>query len=229
MSAKEIPFDQFMERWPRVYKQDQHVTVIGPTGCGKTTLVTELVKPRKHVVAFGVKHVDETMKKLVNDNVANWHRAQQWNRRPRSAERVVLWPKANDLDKVMDLHKKVFGDALRSIYKIGHWTIWMDELTYLADHAGLKKMIRQMYILARSNRISLVGGAQRPTWIPLEAYNQATHLILFRTGYEADLKKMSAFNGTSATEVARTVMELPKHYFLHVDLTNGDQVVSKAA
>jgi hypothetical protein len=223
----DIGFDEFMSSWSGKYKQDQHVTVIGPTGCGKTTLVTELIRPRGHVVALGVKHVDKTMEKLIRKE--RWHKVERWNQRPKSAQRVVLWPKANDLNKVMDTHNKVFSELFRSVFKIGHWTIWMDELTYLADHVGLKKPIKQMYILARSNKISLVGSAQRPAWIPLEAYSQASHLILFRTGDERDLARIGSLNGTDAKQVAATVSRLPYHSFLHVDLTNGDQVISKVA
>lgn len=219
-----IPFADFMRDWPSQYAQDQHVTVIGPTGCGKTTLVTELIRCRGHVVAAGVKHQDKTMERLVRKE--HWHRVNRWRDRPRTANRIALWPKADDLDKVFELHRKVFGEMFRSIFKIGRWTIWLDELTYLSDHAGLKKMIRQMFILARSNKISLVSSAQRPAFVPLEAYSQASHLFLFKTGDERDLARVGALNGTSARQVAMTVSQLPKHYFLHVNLANGQQTIS---
>lgn len=225
-SVPVVPWSQFIRGWPKQYRQDQHVTVIGPTGCGKTTLVTELIRPRALVVAFGVKHVDETMQRLVKQE--QWHRLGEWKLRPKSAQRIVLWPKVKDLDKVMDVHKQTFGNAFRSIYRIGHWTIWMDELTYLADHAGLRKIIRQMYILARSNRVSLVGSVQRPSWAPLEAYNQAAHLFIFRTGHEADIVKMGSLNGANAKMVADVVKNLPsRHHFLHINLLDQTMQVSK--
>lgn len=222
--AKQVSFDAFMERWPKQYKQDQHVTIIGPTGCGKTTLGSRLVECRKLVVVTGVKHRDDTMMKLVKSDT--WHRAQTWKRKPKTAERVVLWPKEDDLDKVMDVHHKVFGDMFRAIYREGYWCIWSDELTYLADHAGLRKMIRQMYILARSNMISLVGSAQRPAFVPIEAYSQASHLFLFRTGHEGDLGKVGSFNGANAKQISATVETLPEHHFLHVNLLTREQTVS---
>lgn len=220
-----LPFDQFIAGWARQYRQDQHVTIIGPTGSGKTTLATELVKPRGHVVALGVKHVDETLAKLTRKG-SEWHRVEQWKRRPKSANRVVLWPKANDLDKVLQVHHDTFSDLFRSVYKIGHWTLWMDELTYLTDHCGLRKPIRSLYILARSNRVSLVGVAQRPAHIPLEAYSQASHLFMYRTGDERDLARQGGLNGTNAKQVAATVANLPPHTFLHVNLLTGQQTIS---
>ncbi len=222
-----VSWEEFIAGWPKQYRQDQHVTVIGPTGSGKTTLVTELIRCRGHVVALGVKHVDATMAKMVTPKRSEWVRVPKWSQRPKNANRIVLWPKVSDLDKVFEIHNKTFSELFRSVYKIGHWTIWIDELTYLADHCGLKKMIRQMYILARSNRISLVGVAQRPAFIPTEAYNQASHLFLYRTGHEADLIKLGSMNGTDAKQVARTVAELPEYTFLHVNLTDGRQTISK--
>lgn len=227
----EIPtvhFEQFMHDWRVRYRQDQHVTIIGPTGCGKTTLATELIRQRGHVVAFGVKYKDSTMNRLIKKE--QWHKCDDWRRRPRTASRIVLWPNASNLETVAKLHQKTFGDALRSIYRIGHWTIWIDELTYLADHVGLKKLIRQMYMLARSNRISIVASAQRPAFVPLEAYSQASHLILFKTGDERDLTRIGSMNGHDSKRIANTVSMLPRHYFLHVDLTDPSyMVISKAA
>jgi hypothetical protein len=221
-----VEWDTFITKWPTVYRQDQHVTIIGPTGCGKTTLAIELLKCRALVVAFGVKHVDETLEGLVKRD--KWHRVEEWKLRPKTAQRVVLWPKVRDLDKVLDVHRKRFNDAFKSIYKIGHWTIYMDEETYLADHAGLRKVIRSMYILARSNRISLVGSAQRPSWLPLEAYNQAAHLLIFRTGHEADIAKMGSLNGANAKTIAQVVKALPtRHHFLHLNLLDGTMSISK--
>ena len=60
----ELPWSTFIARWPTQFRQGQHVTVIGPTGCGKTTLVTELAEARSHVVALGVKHRDDSLSKL---------------------------------------------------------------------------------------------------------------------------------------------------------------------
>lgn len=222
--AETVPWQTFYSQWSQDYKQDQHVTVIGPTGCGKTTLCTELVKPRGYVVATGVKYRDDTMSLLESQG---WTRISEWKNRPRSAQRVLLWPKESSLKKLEATHKKVFADLLEAIYKTGHWTLWSDELRYLTDYVGLGKLYRSLYVLARSGKISLVSSAQRPAFVPLEAYSQASHLILFRTGDERDLERMGSMNGVNKRLVANTVAELPRHSFLHVNLTNGNQMISQ--
>ncbi len=198
--------------------------MIGPTGCGKTVLSERLVEARQYVVATGVKHKDESLSKLLK---GKWIRISDWKKKPRTAERIVLWPSVSDITQVADVHRRVFLTMLADIYKVGGWCIWTDELRYMTDILGLKKPYVQMYIAARSNNVSLVSAAQRPAHVPLEAYSQASHLFLFRTGDERDLVRMGGLNGVNAKQVAATVAQLPKHHFLHVNLDTGTQTISK--
>jgi energy-coupling factor transporter ATP-binding protein EcfA2 len=219
-----VPWSTFLASWPRTFFQGEHVTVIGPTGCGKTLLSQELVNARSHVVATGVKHRDDSMAQLTK---RGWTRCDTWQERKKGSNRVLLWPKEADIAKVENVHRKAFSYLLADVYKRGGWCVWTDELRYMTDILGLRKRYQHMYILARSNNVSLVSAAQRPSHVPLEAYSQASHLILFRTGDERDLARMGGLNGLSAKQVSNTVAELPFHHFLHVNLRNGSQSISK--
>lgn len=224
MEPTELPWDQFLKRWPAQYLQDQHVTVIGPTDCGKTTLTKRLIECRGHVVGIGVKYVDESMSSLLKQG---WVRTEHWNTRPRSAKRVLLWPDVDDPEESPTVLRKEVKRLLAAVYKTGKWCVWTDELRYLTHNCGMQKVYQNMYVTARSNKISLVSAAQRPAFVPLEAYSQATHLFLYRTGDERDLARMGGLNGTSAKQVAGTVGELPFHTFLHVNMRTGDQTISQ--
>lgn len=220
-----IEWDKFFYKWCHgLFKQSQHVTLIGPTGCGKTTLGIELITPRDYVVALGVKYRDDTLEKLVKKD--KWRRISKWPP-PYGSNRVVLWPKVDDPRKMTVEHQKVFSDAFADIYKKGGWCVWIDEERYISDHLKMDKLLTLMYVTARSNNVSMVGSAQRPRWIPLEAYSQAGHLFLWRTGDEADLKRIGSLNGTSARLVINAVQDLPYHSFLYVNLTDGSMAVSQ--
>jgi len=220
----EVTWDRFQKLWPYQYLQDQHVTIIGPTGSGKTVLAQRLVERRGHVVALGVKPKDSSMTPLLQQG---WHRVETWNQRPRTARRILLWPKPTSVGEDRHHHKQVFSDLLESVYKQGSWCIWTDELRYLTHNCRMLELFQQMYVTSRSNNISLVSSAQRPAFVPLEAYSQATHLFLYRTGDERDLARMGGLNGTSAKQVAATVADLPKHTFLHLNTQTGEQTISK--
>lgn len=221
MTPTEVAWPDFVKRWPHQYKQDQHVTIIGPTDCGKTILAQQLVVPRGHVVATGVKYADESLDRLTKDG---WHRIERWKDRPKTAERLLLWPKVSDPNEVAKVCGERFTEMLNRIYKDGKWCIWTDELRYLTDNCGMGRIYRTMYVTARSNKISLVSAAQRPAWVPLEAYSQAQHLFIHRTGFEDDLKKML---GGHARGLIETVNQLPWYHFLYVNLRTGEQSTVK--
>lgn len=226
MEVAELPWAQFVKRWPAQYMQDQHVTIIGPTDCGKTTLAQRLIDCRGHVVGLGVKYVDSSMEGLLRQG---WVRTDHWSNRPRSAKRLLVWPKVDDPEQATIVQGKTFKHVLAQIYKIGKWCVWTDELRYLTHNCGMMKLYQNMYVTARSNKISLVSAAQRPAFVPLEAYSQATHLFLYRTGDERDLARLGGLNGTSAKQVALTVGDLPFHTFLHVNMRTGEQTISQVA
>lgn len=223
MEPQELPWEQFIKRWPSQYKQDQHVTIIGPTDCGKTVLTRNLVACRGHVVGTGVKYVDESLSDLM---AQGWHRIERWKDRPKSANRLLLWPNVPNPEDATEVYRARFTEMLNRIYKDGRWCIWTDELRFLTDNCGMSKIYRNMYIAARSNKISLVSGAQRPAWVPLEAYSQAQHLFIHRTGFEDDLKKML---GGHAKDLIEIVNQLPWYHFLYANLRTGDRYITKVA
>lgn len=220
----QTPWSEFIDEWPHQFGQGEHVTVIGPTGCGKTLLSKELVECRDWVVATGVKHKDSSMSILQKQG---WKRCDRWKDRPKGQKRVLLWPKEANLDNVERVQQRIFKELLQDVYKRGGWCVWTDELRVMTDILGLRKPYQHMYIAGRSNAISLVSAAQRPSHVPLEAYSQAQHLFLFRTGDERDLSRVGGLNGVNAKQVSQTVAELPFHHFLYVNLRDGHQAISK--
>lgn len=221
--AEFMDWDSFQSYWPSIFKQGEHVTIIGPTGSGKTLLGAELVKPRKWVVAAGIKAHDKSMERLQR---AGWQRVGKWKDKGSGNTRVLLWPKKAKIHEVKGIHRRVFAEMLGDVWTKGGWCVWTDELRYMTDLIRLKEPYVLMYVTARSNNVSLVSSAQRPSHVPLEAYSQAQHLFLFRTGDERDLVRMGGLNGVNAREVARIVAQLPKHHFLHVNLNDGSYQTS---
>jgi energy-coupling factor transporter ATP-binding protein EcfA2 len=226
VETTEQPWEAFLKSWRHQFMQGEHVTIIGPTGSGKTLLAKRLIQVRSHVVGLGIKPRDSSMEDLMQ---AGWHRVDKWSARPKSATRVLLWPKTGTLDETRKIHRERFTELLEAVWKQGGWCIWTDELRYLTHNCRMLELYQQMYVTSRSNKISLVSAAQRPKWIPLEAMSQASHLILYRTGDESDLVRMGGLNGNNAKQVANTVADLPDHTFLYVNMRNGNQAISKVA
>lgn len=198
--------------------------MIGPTGVGKTTLAIRLVEARDgYVTAFGTKPADETMAKLLKQG---WSRIEKWPP-PQGKRRVILWPKIKDPEGLELMQRKIFNDALNGIYKQQRWCVWIDELYYMSHILNMRRRLQTYYTHARSLKISLLGATQRPAWVPLEAYSQAGHLIIWRTGYEDDLRKIGSMNGVSHKTITSILQQLDYREFLHVDLVRQQLSVSQ--
>lgn len=210
--------------WPELdtrldWRQGEHITLVGPTGCGKTTLALGLLERRHWVVAIGTKPRDTTLSGLLKQG---YRRVQAWPP-PSHYRRVVLWPRKR---KIADrfTQERVIREALHSIYQSWSWCIFADELEYLSSPAylGLEFELREIWQQGRAVNISLVGATQRPRHVPLAAYSQATHLFLWRSSDEGDLKRLSELNGADTRTVRATLPRLTRFECLYVNTRDGE-------
>lgn len=222
-----LPWDEFLAgRF--VWNQGEHVTLIGPTGSGKTTLALALLPMRRYVLAFGTKPKDRTLDTLVRQ--AGWKRVQTWEKMPRvirGACRVVFWPKYLTPEDVPRQGYEI-GAAMRGAFVQGGWCLFVDELWYMDHVLGLRRMIEALWTQGRSIDLSIVAGTQRPAHVSLLAYDQATHVFFWRDNDERNLKRISGLNGLNAQTIRSTVATLGSHEVLYVHTRSGYMAVTKA-
>lgn len=222
-----LPWDRFVaERFH--WEQGQHITLIGPTGSGKTTLALAILEQREYVLAFGTKPKDKTLDKLVRRR--GWRLVRTWDRMPnviRGATRIVFWPKFLTPDDVPAQAREI-SKAMREAFVVGGWCLFVDELHYMDNILGLKKTVEMIWTQGRSIGLSLVAGSQRPAHISLMAYDQATHVFFWRDNDERNLKRISGMNGLNSALIRSTVATLPLHHVLYVNTRTGDMVVTNA-
>lgn len=207
------------------WRQGEHVTLVGPTGTGKTTLALALLPRRRYTVAFGTKPRDDTLQQLVS---AGWHRIEQWPPYP-DDRRVVLWPKFRTLGDVAK-QRAAFAEALGAIFTAGSWCVFADETRYLVDPLRLTNSLRLLWLQGRSLGISLVCATQRPAWVPREAYDQATHLFFWRDNDRENLRRLRDIGGIGpgSDSLAATVANLAGHDVLYLNTRTGQQLVTRA-
>ena len=218
--APRIPWDEFRKtvfHW----KAGEHMSLIGPTGLGKTTMLVNVLPMHPFVSVFATKPRDKTMSGLIRDS--GYVRFERWPNGldPVQYPRRVIWPDASKLDS-HTTQKVVFQDAFARIYREGGWTLALDETWYVDDILGLGREIKTYLLQARSLDISLLSAFQRPAWVPRELYSSSTHLMFWRTNDETDLRSLSGVGFRSAALIRDVVSDLDLYQVLYINTRTGE-------
>jgi hypothetical protein len=139
---------------------------------------------------------------------------------PDQFPRRVLWPPAGNLDSVTS-QRVTFHDAFLRIYREGGWTVAIDELWYMGQILKLEMDIKLYLLQARALDISLLVATQRPAWVPLEVYDQSTHLFFWRDNDENNLRRLSGISFRSADLIRSVVSDLERYQVLYVNTRSG--------
>lgn len=221
--APRVPWEKFL-RTELDWKPGQHFGMIGPTGQGKTNMLLNILPMHPYVTVFATKPADETMDSLIRQG---YLRMEQWESvDPIKYPRRILWPDATVLD-AREIQKEVFHDAFGRIYREGGWTVALDETWYMSNALKLTDDIKTYLSQARSLGISLVCATQRPASVPVEIYDQSTHLMFWRDNDESNLKRLSGISYQSADLIRKIVSNLDQFQVLYINTRTGRMVRTK--
>lgn len=218
-----LPWDVFLRKFK--WKQGEHITAIGPTQSGKTTLIKAILPMRKYVVVMITKKRDPLIGEFVKEG---YERMKQWREVPHEIHpRILLHPPlARDEPKERHQHDE-FRYALGRAFDQGHWTMYADELPYLIEELKLEKPLKRQWNQGQGMKTSLVSSAQRPAFLPLLAYSAATHIFIFKTTDENDLKRLGGLGGISNKLIRETVAVLPSKHALYLNTRTGKMYITK--
>jgi energy-coupling factor transporter ATP-binding protein EcfA2 len=181
---------------PPTWEPGQHLSLIGQTGTGKSTLAASLLESRKYKVVLKSKPdkvtypTDRTIRTAAGMDNTRY-------------DSFLLVPKYED-------QQRQFSIALERVWRQGGWTIYGDELFYLSERLRLTKPIERLLTQGRSKGISVAIGMQRPARVTRFAISESTHVLSF--GLEGRDAKELSYATTRAVEDA--VSGLPEHHFV---------------
>lgn len=204
------------------WQQGEHITIIGPTGQGKTTLARQLLPLRTWKLILATKPHDATLERRIKEE--GWRRIEEWP--PHSSWRnVILWPDVRGGNTAKQ--REAINEALKSVYDSGGWTVLIDELWHVTNVLKLERMVQLLLMQGRSLNVSVVVGAQRPAHVPLVVYDQATHLFLFGDKDEANVRRMGGLGYFSRKEIMQEISTLRRHEALYLNTRTGTMARTK--
>ncbi len=229
------PWEKVCQYVAQEFNLGEHVSCEGPTGSGKSVLMRGLlleiaatmevpVQGGTHrpvrITALGIKNTDKTLAGF------GWKRITDLKDWPPGygEEHVLAWPKYGTASTAAGLHTAFFRPVLDQIKNGGPGIVYIDEVAYFSetppDGLGLRNLLNQFWIMARSDHVSLWGATQRPTRVPRAMWSEASWMFLFRAEDEEDLKTLAERSGQKQL-VLDVLPTLDDHEFLMLRRRGG--------
>jgi energy-coupling factor transporter ATP-binding protein EcfA2 len=206
------------------YEAGEHVTILGPTGSGKTylayQLMDEVTTQNLQGVILVMKPRDSTVKEW--SERLEYRTVKTWPPPPNPFEYekprgYVLWPRFSFDPDIDDTNQYLeFRRCILDSYRKGDRVLFGDEAYSLAAELNLERELRTLWTKGRSMGCGLWAASQKPTHIPLWAYSQAHHLFLANDPDLRARKRFDEIGGVDPQLVARTVSRLGEHEWLYI-------------
>ncbi len=221
-----IPREAFVRRHFH-YTAGEHLTILGPTQCGKTTLLQQLAaetaRPRLPAATMVMKPRDKTVRAFLAEHedfkvVTNWPppRVPPWGEKPRG---YVLWPvQKPSADSRADLNRIYwpFKKLLDRTYQFGNQIVFADELFGLVNELKLTTEIQALYTRGAAMGAAVWAGIQRPAEVPRNAYSMAQHVFIYTDPDEETRKRYGQISGLSIRETMHNLDRLELYEFLYI-------------
>lgn len=200
----------------------EHVTLIGPTGRGKTELLIRLMAERRYTVFLSTKRKDSTQDDLERDGYRVIRDSAEIN--PDVAHHFLFkppFPKSASAGAIRDAHSRAYSKALMRLREQMGWTIGVDETHYFSDFLRLSDELELLWRQGRSEGTTIIANTQRPRHIPLVAYSQATHLFFWSSPDLSDVKRIGEMTPLPLTRITDILSQQSKHDVLYVNTVTG--------
>lgn len=214
---------EFLPWFRDAWKPGEHVSLIAPTGAGKTTFASGLLELRKYVLALDAKGGDSTLESLGYPRLDNWPGQKQMTKRVEKNDeeglpsRYIVGAKTRGEEEIKKLMATI-GNAIREAYSMGGWTVYADELMILTDprQFNLRTEVDRMLIAARDLGISFVSSYQAPTWVTPMAGKQSTWVAVSYTRDTDVVNRLAEILGRPKAEIRGAIKGLERYSWIIV-------------
>lgn len=205
------------------FRQGDHVTGIARTGRGKTTLFARgLLHRYPFVVYLGTKEEDESSYPYLLRHGFKFTKDAKLDYR--KSPRVIFRPGPFGISKAdKEAQADRFGAVLAVAYAQKQWAIYADEVAYL-DEIGLSDELEAIWRTGRGRKITMLAATQNPVSIPRVAFDQVSHLFLWRQTEVDRVRRIGEMAGEQSAVVRALLPTLPEFEALYVNTTTDELV-----
>jgi hypothetical protein len=208
----------FRENW----SQGEHVSLIGPTGRGKTSLALPILALQDSVVVLAIKQHDPVIEQFYARGYRIVEQAEDIvEHLPLSRPTcVILWIKPNGMDrKATHEQSEQISTALNDLYRVGGWCVFLDDLGHLTGHLKLASDVTVLLVQGRSSGISAVCAMTQPrsvsARVPSESLRQCTHMLIFRYTNTDEVRSCAQISGIEFKRMREIQQKMKGHDFLY--------------
>src|SRR5260221_3564615 len=177
-----IPWGTLQARLARDWKPGQHVTLVGPTGSGKTHMAVALLDMCKYRLILATKRQDPLVSSLHRHGYIITNRLDDIQWAPEAKEpiqkKIVYWPQFGEKKtqrQRQDEQGKLMAKALDWAEKTGGGAVLVDETIWMHKHLGLERELSSLWFQGRTMGGSVIAGAHPPSHVPRPAWAQADY------------------------------------------------------
>lgn len=222
--------DFLYNRWS--YELGNHVTFLGPTQTGKTTLAFQLLKattvPEVPGVVLVMKPRDAVVSNWAHDLkyriIRDWPPPVTHTKYVKPPGYCVWPPHTFDKDPRIDDARlaDVFGRTLANCYKTGNKVVFADEVYGLTEELKLGRQLNTIWSRGAAMGCGLWASSQRPYSIPQLAYGSAEHLFLAKDPDKRSRDRYGEIGGIDPDLVKEVTQKLDKHQWLYIRRTGPE-------
>ena len=218
-----MPWDEFREWFKPRWRQGEHLSILAPTGAGKTTFAGGLLDIRRYVLAADPKGGDETLGALRWERLTSWPGERDMDRLlehherhdPPLPTRFVMGPVVHT-EKQLAQMKSALADSLDGVWRMGGWTYYIDELQVVADRRllDLSAKVDRLLVSARSKGVSMVYAFQQPKWVTSASLTQPTWMAVGYTRDTDTVTRLAELMGRPKAEIRGALRGLDRYCWL---------------
>ena len=214
---------EFLPWFEKAWKPGEHVSIIAPTGAGKTTFAAGILNLRKYVLVMDIKGGDSTLEGMGYPRLAKWPGAKSMGATVRkndddgNVSRYLIGNKARTKSELAQL-KATLATVLDETWEMGGWTLYADELIILTSQKlfNLGTRVDQILVGGRDLGVSMVSSFQAPTWVTPMAGKQSTWVAISYTRDTDVVNRLAEILGRPKAEIRGAVQALEEYSWIVV-------------